>query len=191
MAAPTKPRARVPPGQTETTNWPVLHEGPVPRFDAKTWTFRTFGLVAEPLTLRWEEYRALPRATVTADFHCVTTWSRLDNRWEGVAIAEILRRTRPDPRVRFVVAHGHTRYTTNLPFEFLDDDDVLLADQHDSRPLEPVHGGPMRLIVPKLYAWKSAKWLTGLEFLERDAPGFWEVRGYHNRGDPWDEERYG
>jgi DMSO/TMAO reductase YedYZ molybdopterin-dependent catalytic subunit len=127
---------------------------------------------------------------LTSDFHCVTTWSRYDNAWEGVHIRDILNRAKPTPAAQFVTAHSFTGYTTNMPLADLDDDDVMIAFTHDGQPLEPDHGGPVRLIVPKLYAYKSAKWLSGLEFMEKDRPGFWEVRGYHNHADPWKEERY-
>ena len=181
---------RLPPGQYLTKKWPVLSYEPTPRLDPTTWRFTVSGLVEEPFQLTWEEFLALPRATLTADFHCVTTWSRYDNTWEGVHIRTILERARPKHEATFVSAHSWTGYTTNLPLADLDDNDVLIALKHDGHDLEPDHGGPIRLIVPKLYAYKSAKWLDGLEFLAKDKPGFWEVRGYHNRADPWKEERY-
>ncbi|HEY4386149.1 MAG TPA: molybdopterin-dependent oxidoreductase, partial [Ktedonobacteraceae bacterium] len=138
----------------------------------------------------WEEFLALPRTTLTSDFHCVTTWSRYNNTWEGVHIREILQRAQPLPEAKFVTAHSWTGYTTNLPLSDLDDDDVMIILKHDGEDLAPDHGGPVRLLVPKLYAYKSAKWLDGLEFMEHDRPGFWEQRGYHNRANPWNEERY-
>lgn len=181
---------RLPPGQYLTKKWPVLSYERTPKFDPTTWRFTVKGLVEEPFELTWEQFLALPRVTLTADFHCVTTWSRYDNTWEGVSIRTILERARPQSEARFVSVHSWTGYTTNLPLESLADDDVLIAIKHDGKDLEPEHGGPVRLIVPKLYAYKSAKWLDGLEFLAKDKPGFWEVRGYHNRADPWTEERY-
>lgn len=181
---------RLPPGQYLTKKWPVLSYERTPKFDPTTWRFTVKGLVEEPFELTWEQFLALPRVMLTADFHCVTTWSRYDNTWEGVHIRTILERARPQPEAKFVGVHSWTGYTTNLPLESLADDDVLIAIKHDGKDLEPEHGGPVRLIVPKLYAYKSAKWLDGLEFLAKDKPGFWEVRGYHNRADPWTEERY-
>jgi DMSO/TMAO reductase YedYZ molybdopterin-dependent catalytic subunit len=183
-------RERLPAGQYLTKKWPILSYESTPKFDAQTYRFKVWGAVAEPFELTWDELLALPRVQLTSDFHCVTTWSRFDNAWEGVHIREILRRAKPLSEAKFVTAHSFTGYTTNMPLADLDDDDVLIAFTHDGEPLEPDHGGPVRLIVPKLYAYKSAKWLNGLEFLEKDHPGFWEVRGYHNHADPWKEERY-
>ncbi|MGE5335653.1 MAG: sulfite oxidase-like oxidoreductase [Nitrososphaerota archaeon] len=183
-------RERLPAGQYLTKKWPVLTYEPTPKFDAQAYRFTVSGAVAEPFELTWDELLALPRVQLTSDFHCVTTWSRFDNAWEGVHIREILQRAKPLPEAQFVMAHSFTGYTTNMPLADLDDDDVLIAFTHDGQPLEPEHGGPVRLIVPKLYAYKSAKWLSGLEFMEKDRPGFWEVRGYHNHADPWKEERY-
>ncbi len=183
-------RERLPAGQYLTKKWPILSYESTPKFDAEKYHFKVWGAVAEPFELTWDELLALPRVQLTSDFHCVTTWSRFDNAWEGVHIREILQRAKPLPEAKFVTAHSFTGYTTNMPLADLDDDDVLIAFTHDGEPLEPDHGGPVRLIVPKLYAYKSAKWLSGLEFLEKDRPGFWEVRGYHNHADPWKEERY-
>jgi DMSO/TMAO reductase YedYZ molybdopterin-dependent catalytic subunit len=181
---------RTPPGQALTRKWPVLTYGRTPRFDPATWSFRCFGLVEEEVSWTWEELQALPRAEVTCDIHCVTHWSRLDNRFEGVSIHEILRRVRPRPEARYVLIHADPDYTTNLPLADLVDDGVLLAMKHDGQDLTPEHGGPLRLLVPKLYFWKSAKWLRGFEFLDVNAPGFWELNGYHMHADPWAEERY-
>lgn len=183
-------RERLPAGQYLTKKWPILSYESTPKFDAETYRFKVWGAVTEPFELTWNELLALPRVQLTSDFHCVTTWSRFDNAWEGVPIREILQRAKPLPDAKFVTAHSFTGYTTNMPLADLDDDDVLIAFTHDGAPLEPDHGGPVRLIVPKLYAYKSAKWLNGLEFMEKDRPGFWEVRGYHNHADPWKEERY-
>jgi DMSO/TMAO reductase YedYZ molybdopterin-dependent catalytic subunit len=183
-------RERLPAGQYLTKKWPILSYESTPKFDAEKYRFKVWGTVAEPFELTWDELLALPRVQLTADFHCVTTWSRFDNAWEGVHIREILQRAKPLPETKYVTAHSFTGYTTNMPLADLDDDDVLIAFTHDGEPLEPDHGGPVRLIVPKLYAYKSAKWLSGLEFMEKDRPGFWEVRGYHNHADPWKEERY-
>jgi DMSO/TMAO reductase YedYZ molybdopterin-dependent catalytic subunit len=181
---------RTPPGQVLTTKWPVLTYGLTPRFDPKRWSFRCFGLVEEEVAWTWEEFQKLPRAEVLCNIHCVTRWSRLDNRFEGVPIREIIRRARPKPEARYVLIHADPDYTTNLALEDLVDDDVLLATKHDGQALAPDHGGPLRLVVPKLYFWKSAKWLRGFEFLDVNPPGFWEINGYHMHADPWREERY-
>jgi DMSO/TMAO reductase YedYZ molybdopterin-dependent catalytic subunit len=181
---------RVPPGQTLTGKWPVLTYGLTPRFDPRTWTFRCFGLVERETQWTWPEFLKLPRVTITSDVHCVTRWSKLDNAWEGVHIREIVERVRPRPEARFVMQHADPDYTTNIALEDLVQDDVLLALRHNGRDLEPDHGGPLRLVVPKLYFWKSAKWLRALEFLDVNPPGFWEQNGYHMHGDPWKEERY-
>lgn len=182
--------ARVPPGQTLTAKWPVLTYGLTPRFDPRTWTFRCFGLVEEEVVWSWPEFLKLPRVTLTSDVHCVTRWSKLDNHWEGVSIREIMRRVRVRPEARFVLEHADPDYTTNIALEDLVQDDVLLALTHNGTELEPDHGGPVRLVVPKLYFWKSAKWIRAFEFLEVNPPGFWEQNGYHMHGDPWREERY-
>ncbi len=181
---------RVPPGQALTTKWPVLTYGLTPRFDPKTWTFRCFGLVEEEVTWTWEELLKLPRTEVRCDIHCVTRWSRLDNRFEGVPIREIMKRVRLKPGAEYVMVHADPDYTTNLPLVDLVAGDVLLALKHDGSELTPEHGGPLRLVVPKLYFWKSAKWLRAFEFLEVNPPGFWELNGYHMHADPWKEERY-
>jgi DMSO/TMAO reductase YedYZ molybdopterin-dependent catalytic subunit len=181
---------RLPPGQTLVTNFPVLSYGPTPRFNPAKWDLRLFGLVERPLRFTWQEFQALPRVRQVADFHCVTTWSRFDNQWEGVKTTALAAMAGVKAEAKFVVILCDGGYTTNLPIaEFLDDD-VMLALRHDSKDLEPDHGGPLRLVVPKLYGWKSAKWLRAVEFTARDRRGFWEVRGYHNHGDPWREERY-
>ena len=181
---------RTPPGQVLTRKWPVLTYGLTPRFDPRTWSFRCVGLVERELGFTWEEFLALPRTEVTCDIHCVTRWSRLDNRFEGVAMREILGRLRPKPEAKYVLVHADPDYTTNLPLAALRDDDVLLALKHDGQDLSPDHGGPLRLVVPKLYFWKSAKWVRGLEFVDVNPPGFWELNGYHMNADPWTEERY-
>jgi len=181
---------RTPPGQYLTDKFPVLHYGTVPLVDLDRWDFRAWGEVDAPFSLTWDQFRALPRKTQTVDVHCVTRWSKLDTSWAGVPISVILELARVRPTATHVVAHCEGGYTTNLPLSVLADDDVLLADTYDGRPLEPEHGWPLRLLVPKRYFWKSAKWIRGLEFLDRDAPGFWERYGYHNDGDPWKEERF-
>ena len=182
--------ARVPPGQQPTTKWPVLTYGRTPRFDPARWTFRCFGLVECPVSWTWEEFQRLPRVTLTSDIHCVTRWSRLDNAWEGVHVRTVIEACRPLPQARFVLQHADPDYTTNTAIEDLMDDDVLLALKHNGQDLEPDHGGPMRLILPKLYLWKSSKWLRAFEFMDVNPPGFWEQNGYHMNADPWKEERY-
>lgn len=190
MPSSSHARDRVPPGQTLTVKWPVLHYGEVPAVDLVAWRFRIGGLVREERVLTWEAFSALPRVEKTADFHCVTGWSRLDNRWEGVATRDVLALVEPDPTAAFVMVHGMNDFSANLPIaEFLDED-ALFAFRHDGEDLSPEHGGPLRLVVPKLYAWKSAKWVTGIELMAEDRPGFWENYGYHMHGDPWTEERY-
>ncbi len=181
---------RTPPGQVLTEKWPVLTYGLTPRFDPKRWSFRCFGLVEEEVIWTWEEITRLPRAEVLCDIHCVTRWSRLDNRFEGVPIREIMKHVRPKPEAKYVSIHADPDYTTNLPIEELVNDDVVLALKHDGQELTPEHGGPLRLVVPKLYFWKSAKWLRGFEFVDVNPPGFWELNGYHMHADPWKEERY-
>jgi len=185
-------RARVPPGQHLVRDFPVLHAGDVPyRTPPADWDLRVWGRVAEPVRWTLDEVRALPSRTVTCDIHCVTTWSKLGTVWEGVPLAHVLDVVRPLPDATHVVAHAEEGYTANVPLERLRADDVLLAFAYGGRELEPEHGGPLRLLVPSLYFWKSAKWLRGLEFLDHDEPGFWERLGYSNSADPWKEERYG
>jgi len=181
---------RIPPGQYRTEKFPVLHYGSVPKTDVATWDFKVYGLVDSPFTLTWDQFKGLPRKTVGTDIHCVTRWTRLDTTWEGVPIQHVLELAQLRPTVTHVVAHCEQGYTANLPLSVLDDDDVLLADTFDGQPLEPEHGYPLRLLVPKRYFWKSAKWLRGLEFLDHDELGFWERYGYNNDADPWKEERY-
>jgi DMSO/TMAO reductase YedYZ molybdopterin-dependent catalytic subunit len=181
---------RVPPGQTLTAKWPVLTYGLTPRVDLGRWTFRCFGLVEAEVTWTWADFLELPRVSIVSDVHCVTRWSKLDNTWEGVHIREILSRLQLKPQARYVMVHADPDYTTNLALEDLAQDDVLLAVRHDGRDLEPDHGGPCRLVVPRLYFWKSAKWVRGLEFLDVNPPGFWEQNGYHMHADPWRQERY-
>jgi len=181
---------RLPPGQYLTKKWPVLSYETTPKFDPERYRFKVWGEVENPFELTWAELLALPRVQLTTDIHCVTTWSRYDNAWEGVSIREILQRAHPTANADFVMEHSWTGYTTNVPLAAIDDDDVILALKWDGKDLEPEHGGPVRLVLPKLYFYKSAKWLSGLEFLPKDRPGFWEVRGYSNSADPWQEERY-
>jgi DMSO/TMAO reductase YedYZ molybdopterin-dependent catalytic subunit len=182
--------ARIPPGQYKTEKFPVLHYGSVPNTKLETWDFRVFGEVDNPFRLTWDEFQTLPRKSITADIHCVTRWSKLDTTWEGVPIQEILRLAQVRPSATHVLEHAEQGYTTNLPLAVLDDDDVILADRFGGEPLELEHGWPLRLVVPKRYFWKSAKWIRGLELLDHDQLGFWERYGYSNAADPWKEERY-
>lgn len=181
---------RLPPGQSLTLKWPVLHEGRVPSFDPARWDLEARGLVENPFRISWDEFKALPRKRITSDFHCVTAWSKFDNEWEGVPFRVIAEKARPKPEARYVMVHGEGGYTTNVPLEDLMRDNVLLADWHAPEPLTAEHGAPLRLVVPHLYAWKSAKWLRGFDFLESDRPGYWEKVGYHMYADPFLEQRY-
>jgi DMSO/TMAO reductase YedYZ molybdopterin-dependent catalytic subunit len=183
--------ARLPPGQYLTEKWPVLHAGSVPRTDLATWDFRVWGEVEQPLTLSWDDFRTLPATEITLDIHCVTRWSRFDTSFRGVHWRELAPLVRPKPSARFVVAHAEQGFTSNVPLEFLEDEQALLAYEADGEPLTPDHGWPLRLVIPRKYFWKSAKWLRGLELLASDRPGFWERYGYHNEADYWKEERYG
>ena len=184
------PSPRLPPGQVLTAKWPVLTYGETPRVELATWTFRCFGLVEKEVAWTWKEFLDLPRIRPTSDIHCVTRWSRYDNRWEGVAVREIFSRVRVRPEAVAVMAHSYGGYTTNIALADLDQDDALLAINHDGQDLPSEHGGPCRLVVPKLYFWKSAKWIRAFEFLDVNPPGFWEENGYHLHADPWREERY-
>jgi DMSO/TMAO reductase YedYZ molybdopterin-dependent catalytic subunit len=181
---------RLPPGQSLTEKWPVLHHGSVPQLDLARWELRVFGRVEAPLRLDWPALRALPVRCVTSDIHCVTTWSKFDCRWEGVAVGDLLARARPAPEARFVLVHAEHGFSANLPLEELVHPSALLAWSMNGEALSPEHGWPLRLVVPRLYFWKSVKWVRGFELLEQDQPGFWERNGYHMRGDPWREERH-
>lgn len=181
---------RLPSGQSLTLKWPVLHEGDVPRFDPRTWDFRITGLVEKPVRLSWEEFTGLPMKEIVQDMHCVTRWSRFDVRWEGVPFTEVAKLAQLKPAAKFVMVHAETDYTTNVPLEDLMRPTTLFALKENGQPLPSEHGYPVRLVVPHLYAWKSAKWVRGLEFLAKDVPGFWEQNGYHMYGDPFKEQRY-
>ena len=185
-----KSEGRLPPGQSLTLKWPVLHYGSVPRFDPERWDFRVYGAVDAPVRWTWSEFNALPQVKRHSDFHCVTRWSRFDNDWEGVAFREVLEGVKLKAGARYVLVHAEQGFTANVPLADLDREEVLLATHHDGQPLSPEHGYPLRLIVPHLYAWKSVKWVRGIEFLDQDAPGFWEQNGYHMYGDPWREQRF-
>jgi DMSO/TMAO reductase YedYZ molybdopterin-dependent catalytic subunit len=181
---------RLPPGQSLTIKFPVLHYGQVPRYDLRTWTLRSFGLVKEEKAWTWAEFSTLPTQLITCDIHCVTRWSKLGTVWEGVPFKAFAELAGMKPEAHYVVAHCEYGFTANVPLNALMDDDVLLAYKYDGQPLEPDHGFPLRLLVPKKYFWKSAKWLRGIEFAEQDQLGFWEQAGYHNDADPWKEERF-
>ncbi len=182
---------RLPPGQNLTEKWPVLTHGDIPAIDLKRWRLKTWGYVAHEKEWGWEEFQALPQIETTNDIHCVTTWSRFDNRWRGVPTQEVLALVQPRPQAKFVMVHCYGGYTANIPLEHFAADGVLFAFEHDGQPLAAEHGGPCRLVLPALYFWKSPKWVNGIEFMSTDRPGFWETFGYHMRGDPWTEERYG
>ena len=181
---------RLPPGQSLTEKWPVLTYGETPVVAKDHWRLKVVGLVERELDLDWQQFLALPQTTLTADFHCVTGWSRFDNAWEGVRFVDLMQAAGLRPEARYVAMYCYGGYTTNLPLASMLDADVLVAHRHDGGDLEPAHGGPVRVVVPKRYAYKSAKWIGGLALTADDQPGFWEVRGYHNDADPWKEERY-
>ncbi len=181
---------RVPPGQFVTERWPVLHHGAIPTFDPLAWNLHVCGLVGTDLQLTWDDVIALPRVDVQGDMHCVTRWSKLDNTWNGISVKEIIVRAAVDERARYVLFRGEGGYSANLPLNVVEDDDVLLALKHNQTPLSPEHGFPLRLVVPKRYAWKSVKWLREIEFVEEDRLGFWERFGYNSAADPWKQERF-
>lgn len=182
---------RIPPGQARTRKWPVLHYGTIPHVAREDWAIDITGLVDVPMTLTWEQFQRLPRVRVFADFHCVTRWSRLGNLWEGVSTRTVLDLAGVSPQARFALPAGYDQgWATNLPLDDFLAEDALFADTHDGAPIDADHGGPVRLVVPRLYAWKSAKWVRGVELSATDRAGLWEQGGYHDRGDPWREERF-
>ncbi|WP_062203391.1 sulfite oxidase-like oxidoreductase [Aureimonas sp. AU12] len=181
---------RLPPGQHLVKNWPVLDLGLLPDVSTERWRLTINGAVEEPQIWDFAKFQAQPQGEETTDIHCVTTWSRYDNRWAGVFTRDLIAKVQPKRDAAFVVLSSYDGYTTNLALEDFAAEDAMLVHAWEGRPLEKEHGGPVRLMVPHLYFWKSAKWLKGIEFRTGDQPGFWEVRGYHNRGDPWAEERY-
>jgi DMSO/TMAO reductase YedYZ molybdopterin-dependent catalytic subunit len=182
---------RLPPGQYDAgRDWPVLNAEATPKLDTATWTFRIEGLAAHPVAWTWDEIRALPRSRYTGAIHCVTTWSKFDMTFDGVSVGTLLAAAEPLPQVTHVLAFSHTGYTTNLPLDDVREEKAWVAWEVGGQPLPVEHGGPARLLVPHLYFWKSAKWLAGLRLLDHDEPGFWEQNGYHDRGDPWLEQRY-
>jgi DMSO/TMAO reductase YedYZ molybdopterin-dependent catalytic subunit len=185
-----EPVERLPPGQHLTKGWPVLDLGVHPTIPLDQWTLTVGGLVEHPFTWTWKEFLAQPQMNSVSDFHCVTTWSTFDNAWEGVAFRHVLQVARPRPEARFVSFTSYDNYSTNLPLETCDDDDVLLTRTWNGQPLPREHGGPVRVVVPKRYAWKGAKWVKEIVFVDNDRPGYWEVRGYSNTALPWEEDRY-
>ena len=186
VSSDTHRENRIPPGQSRTRKWPVLHATIVPEVSQESWSLRIFGLVDKELTYDWQQFQELPRVKVFADFHCVTQWSRLGNLWEGVSTRYLLEQAGIQPEAKFVICHGYDNgWTTNLPLEEFLSEDALLADTHDGMQINADHGGPVRGMVPKLYAWKSAKWIKAIELSATDRPGYWEQAGYHNLGDPW------
>lgn len=187
----TKRKERIPPGQREIKDFPVLHYGSIPKIDLEKWTFRVFGQVKNELFIDYKHFLLLPRVKVFSDIHCVTTWSRLNNLWEGVGTSELKNLVRINPQAKFVMVHAVGGWTTNLPIDEFFAEDALFALKHDDKDIAPEHGAPVRLVVPRLYFWKSAKWVNGVEFMINDKRGFWESAGYHNHGDPWKEERHG
>jgi len=190
ISTDTQRENRIPPGQRLRKDWPVLHYGKAPVTNISEWKFRIFGLVKKELEIDFKEFSSLPRVRVFSDIHCVTTWSKLDNTWEGPSSRTIFEFSSVLDNAKYVVVHCTGGFTTNLTLDDFLEPDVLFALMHDNQDLTHEHGYPVRLVVPRLYFWKSAKWVTGIEFLEKDRPGFWESNGYHNHGDPWKEERY-
>ena len=186
----TERKNRIPPGQHEVKKWPVLHAGSVQRIDKSRWKFRVFGLVEEEKELNYNEFMSLPKVKVFSDVHCVTSWSKLNNLWEGVSSSTIKELVNILPEAKYIMVHAAPKFTTNLSIEDFFEPDVIFATHHNMKQINSRHGAPLRLIVPKLYFWKSAKWVTGVEFMAEDKKGFWESNGYHNHGDPWKEERY-
>ncbi|WP_292613164.1 sulfite oxidase-like oxidoreductase [Methanobacterium sp. BAmetb5] len=186
----TQREIRIPPGQHVDNSWPVLHAGQVAKIVPEKWELEIGGLVDEEVKLNYQEFMDLPRVQVFSDIHCVTSWSKLNNLWDGVSTSTIKKLVGIRPEAKYVLVHAHKNFTTNLSLEDFFAPDVLLATHHNGKALSSPHGGPVRLVVPRLYFWKSAKWVTGLEFLAEDKRGFWESAGYHNHGDPWMEERY-
>jgi DMSO/TMAO reductase YedYZ molybdopterin-dependent catalytic subunit len=182
------PGVALPPGQYLTDGFPVLSAGPTPDVPLEEWEFSVTGSVDEPRKWSWEEFQALPKESITVDIHCVTSWSKLGTGWEGVSVDTLLDGI--DPYGAYSMVHSYGGYTTNLAIEDITDGKAWVAYAYDGEPLEPEHGGPARLLVPHLYFWKSAKWVRGIEVMESDEPGFWESLGYHDRGDPWREQRY-
>ena len=180
---------RLPPGQYQTEDYPVLSLGPTPDLNKDSWELKIYGLATES-NLNWETLSRLPKEDLIKDIHCVTKWTKFDMKWQGVPFEEILNLADPKAEVTHVIFHSADGYTTNIPIEDLKDGKAWVATAYEGKDIPAEHGGPVRMLIPHLYFWKSAKWLTGIEFVQGDKPGFWEVRGYHNYGDPWKEQRY-
>jgi DMSO/TMAO reductase YedYZ molybdopterin-dependent catalytic subunit len=181
---------RIPPGQSRSFEWPILDLGNKPVIDPEDWSLSVAGLVERPIRWGWADLMRQPQIKIKSDIHCVTAWSRLDNEWAGISAKHLLSVIRPKPQARFLVFHGYDGYTTNIPLHKFDDDDVMIAHQWQGKPISREHGGPVRVVIPSLYFWKSAKWVRHIAFLEHDVKGYWETRGYHNDGDPWKQQRY-
>lgn len=181
---------RIPPGQYVTRDFPVLSAGPTPRIDLAKWTFTLEGLVKSPVTFTWEEFNKLPAKDITVDIHCVTKWTKLDTKWRGVSLDTLMEQVELDPKAAYLTAYSFEGYTTNLPLPDVVNGQAYVVYQYDGKPIAPEHGGPARLLVPHLYFWKSAKWVKGIRFMEKDKSGFWESLGYNNHGDPFKEQRY-
>lgn len=184
-------RDRLPPGQTLTKDWPVLDLGVVPNISHDDWSLSVGGLVGAPVTWDWKTFMAQPQVTSVSDMHCVTTWSRYDNEWQGVSTQHFLSVVKPKPEAKFITMRSYDGYATNVPLELFAEDNAMLVHTWQGEPISREHGGPVRALIPSLYLWKSAKWLRHITFSDKDTPGYWEARGYHNVGDPWKEERYG
>ncbi len=181
---------RLPPGQKEVKNWPVLDLGVQPNIQLERWKLQVGGLVENPITWSWAEFMAEPQEEFLSDIHCVTQWSRYDNHWQGVSARHVLDLVKPKPEAKHLIFHSYDGYTTNVKRSVFEEPNVLLAHSWEGKPISREHGGPVRVIIPDWYLWKSAKWISRIEFVAQDQPGFWEVRGYHNEADPWKEERY-
>jgi len=190
LEAQMKSEGRLPPGQSLTLDFPVLHYGPTPGFNESSWNLKVWGEVVKPMSWTWAEFQQLPTVKIKTDIHCVTRWSKFDTEWEGVLFRDFIQLFGVTENAKFVIAHCEHGYTTNVPLADMLDDDVLLAYKFDGQFLDQEHGYPLRTLVPKRYLWKSAKWVRALEFSPVDKPGFWENAGYHNEGDPFKEERY-
>lgn len=183
-------KVRLPPGQRLTDGWPVLHYGSIPRIDLANWKLQVWGEVEEEKSFTWEEFNALGQSSEKNDIHCVTTWSKYDNEWQGVPFSAFLDAIKLKPTAKYAMIQSYGGYTTNVPVADLMQAQVMFAHSHSGQELSKEHGWPMRLVVPHLYFWKSAKWIGGIQFIPQDRPGFWETYGYHIYGDPWNEERY-
>lgn len=180
---------RLPPGQYETKDFPVLSLGPTPYVEKENWSLRIYGL-CDSKEWNFEEFSKLPQVDIHEDIHCVTKWSKFDTNWKGVSLDEIIKQVNLKPEAKFLIAHSYDGYSTNIPLEDITNMQAIVASSYENKDIPSEHGGPVRLVIPHLYFWKSAKWLKALEFVGSDQPGFWEIRGYHNYGDPWKEQRY-